>query len=449
MEIIKLTGEPAPLEQRNSDTMGLLVETRTRLYNDLLSKFDKAIAQKRSLSLTETQAVSNLEKQFRSVDRAIQKRDKASTVDVSALQQRKATMASFEKRDLVQAVKPVEVRGLDRLNDGTLSGKPVKPAAVQADEYRSAFVAKLNRSANEKQELLLEKEKRSLSAIFGTSGGYSVPTEFASAIFSALADNDPVRKVATVVSTQTGGDYILPTSDDVANEGEIIGENASIGSSVDPTFSNIIFKAYKYSSKLVLAPMELLQDSAYSITDYLKGIVSQRIARIQNRHFTVGTGSSQPSGLVTSATLGKTGGAGQTTSVTYTDLVDLKYSVSSAYRKNAAWMVADSTAKILEKLVAADGKPYWQNPTQPGYPAMLLGHPVIINDRVPAMAANAKSILFGDFSKYLIRDVAVISMVVLHERYSDQGQVGVYAYVRSDGRLLDSAAVKYYANSAT
>lgn len=86
-----------------------------------------------------------------------------------------------------------------------------------------------------------------------------------------------------------------------------------------------------------------------------------------------------------------------------------------------------------------------------GAPDRLLGYEVVTNDDVAVMAANAKSIAFGDFSKFVIRDVAG-SMIM--RRFDDSafalnGQVGFCGWIRSGSNLLDTAAVKVYINSAT
>ena len=77
--------------------------------------------------------------------------------------------------------------------------------------------------------------------------------------------------------------------------------------------------------------------------------------------------------------------------------------------------------------------------------------PAIINDDVAVMAANAKSIAFGDLSKYTIRDVQGTTRI---QRFDDSAfalanQVGFCGWTRSGGNLLDTAAVKVYVNSAT
>ena len=145
------------------------------------------------------------------------------------------------------------------------------------------------------------------------------------------------------------------------------------------------------------------------------------------------------------------GQVGQTTSVIYEDLVDLEHSVDPAYRAEAEFMFHDDTLKVLKKLKDADGRPLWLPGVAVREPDTILGYNYVINQDMPIMAANAKSILFGDFSKYMIRDVMDLMLLRLVERYADFAQVGFIAFSRHDGDLLDAGTnpIKHYANSAT
>ena len=133
---------------------------------------------------------------------------------------------------------------------------------------------------------------------------------------------------------------------------------------------------------------------------------------------------------------------------------DLVYSVDPAYRPNARWMLADASMAVIRKLVDSQSRPLWEPSVQAGQPDTILGYPVVINQSVATMAASAKSILFGDFSRYIIRDVSGIQLVRMDERYADYLQVGFYAFQRTGGRLLAPNTttynpVKYYSNSAS
>jgi HK97 family phage major capsid protein len=239
--------------------------------------------------------------------------------------------------------------------------------------------------------------------------------------------------------------------DETGQEGELIGENTT-ATGGDIVFGTTAIDAYKYSSKIVTVPIELIQDSRIDIEAYVNKALAERIARITNRHFTVGDGVSKPRGLAVAAALGKTGVVGQTTSVTYDDLVDLEHSVDPAYRPDASWMFHDQTLKVLKKLKDGQGRPLWRPGVTSGDPNDILGYTYTINQHCAQMAANAKSILFGDMGKYMIRDVMAVTLFRFADsKYMEKGQVGFLAWSRHDGDLIDATneVVRYYANSAT
>jgi HK97 family phage major capsid protein len=300
----------------------------------------------------------------------------------------------------------------------------------------------------------LPEEVRAQAVGSGAGGGFLVPQGFSEELEKALKAFGGIREVARLFPTPTGNDIPWPTVDDTMNVGELLAENIAAASQ-DVAFGQVILKAFKYSSKLVLVSMELLQDSFFDVGTILRDLLAERIGRITNTHFTVGTGTGQPQGVVAGATLGKTGIVGQTTAIIYDDLVDLEHSVDPLYRPGSSYMMADSSLKVIKKLKDTAGRPIWQ----PGLSASLQagqesfnsinGYPYQINQDMAVMAANAKSILFGNFSKYVVRDVREFTLLRLQERYAEFGQVGFLAFTRCDGRYINTAAVKYYANSAT
>ena len=287
------------------------------------------------------------------------------------------------------------------------------------------------------------------------SGGYTVQTDVATEVADAMAKFGGMRNVSTVIRTENGNDISYPTSDGTSETGEQIAENTT-ATEADPTFGTKLLSTYKFSSKVVAVPFELLQDSVIDIDAFLSNRLTQRIARITNQRFTTGTGSAQPNGVVTASSVGKTGTTGQTVTVIFDDLVDLIHSVDPAYREtgNCDFMMNDSSLKIIRKLKDSNGRPIFL----PGYDGLagpmadtLLGYNIEINQDVAAMAANAKSLLFGDFSHYIIRDVMNYTLFRFTDSaYAKLGQVGFLMWARAGGQFTDvGGAVKHYANSAT
>jgi HK97 family phage major capsid protein len=80
----------------------------------------------------------------------------------------------------------------------------------------------------------------------------------------------------------------------------------------------------------------------------------------------------------------------------------------------------------------------------------LMGYPVALNNDLASPAANAKTITFGNHSRYMIRDVLdILIFRMTDSAYAKKGQVGFLAMLRSGGNLIDTAAVKVLVHSAT
>lgn len=297
--------------------------------------------------------------------------------------------------------------------------------------------------------------RNTMSTTTPAEGGYTVPTEVAGSVIEALKAFGGVREVATVMSTSSGDPINYPTSDGTAEIGEIIAENAS-ATDLDPTFGIVTLMVQKFSSKVITVPYELLQDSAIDIVAFISSRLGTRLARASNLYFTTGTGVAQPKGVVTAAAAGIVGATGQTTSVIFENLVDLFHSIDPAYRDNpgVAFMMNDACLRVIRKMKDTQNRPIFL----PGYngladamPDEILGKKVVINQDMSAMGANVKSILFGDFSKYTIRDAMGMTLFRFDDSaYAKKGQVGFLAWMRMGGTLTDAGSpIKYYQNSAT
>ena len=292
--------------------------------------------------------------------------------------------------------------------------------------------------------------RNTMSTTTPAEGGYTVATEVATYVMDAMKAFGGMRQVATILRTDQGNPMTWPTSDGTTEVGEILAENAS-ATDLDVSFNTKNLPVYKYSSKVVTVPIELLQDSNVDIEAFVRARIAQRLGRITNTHFTTGDGSSKPTGIIAGASVGKTGASGQTTTVTYADLVDLEHSVDPAYRVNCKWMFHDSTLKAIKKLLDSQNRPLWLPGISVKEPDTILGYTYQINQDVAVMAASAKSIAFGDLSKYVIRDVMAMTYYRFDDSaYAKKGQVGFLAFLRSGGNYMDvGGAVKLYQNAAS
>ena len=352
----------------------------------------------------------------------------------------------------------------------TTSAMPV-PYSEQAralfptdERYTRAFWQYVRRGfggmAGDERDVLMQHydtsgvETRAMGTTSAAAGGALIPQEFYAKLFEAMKAIGGVQQSrATIVQTGSGAPMPIPLVDDTANAGALLAENTQI-TAQDFTFAQKTLNAYVYTSKLVLVSFQMLQDSFFPLDAWLARSLGTRVARATNAHFTTGTGTAQPEGVVTGAQSGVVAATGNTTTITYDNLVNMIHALDPAYRDNAEWMFNDSTLKIIRQIKDSQNRPLWQQDMALGPRPTILGYPYVINQDMAAMAANAKSILFGDFSYYLIRQVQDLRVLRLDERYADFLQVGFFAFARTDGLTANpggatQAPIKYYQNSAT
>lgn len=356
----------------------------------------------------------------------------------------------LERSDRLAAVQGVGDRGL-----GEDRGGDDSEAA-----YSRAFDGFIRRGLtgldNEQRAMLQDRfvaDVRAQSSGTNNTGGYSVPQGFWNKVTETMKAYGGLMGSVNVLNTDSGNAIPWPTVDDTANVGAILSENTQI-SGQDITFAQNSLGAYTYTSKLILASWQFLQDTAIDAEGFIAKQVGIRIGRALAAHLATGTGSGQPTGVAGSAgfATGKTGTTGQTTSVIYDDLIDLIHSVDPAYRQAGAckWAMADSSLKVIRKLKDSQNRPLWEPSLQAGSPDNLLGYAVIVDNGMPTMAASAKSIAFGDFSSGMVlRSVSGGQLVRLEERYADYLQTGFFGFGRFDAKLDDAAAVRLYVNSAS
>ena len=383
----------------------------------------------------------------------------AANTDIAKLDARIARLETVER-----TVADPETRGRTPGREGAV----IPSAEEQAGEYREVYnrYIRFGRHELDPQENRLLRsgyvsmptaalnltgsEARAMGVGNQVSAGYLAPDEYERNIIQNMLAFGGMRQAAKIVPTDNGNDWILPVSDDTGNVGELLAEHGTAGTQ-DVTVGRRVLKAYMYSTKRINVSFQLLQDSAFDIQAWLSPLMSERIARITNTHFTTGTGANRPSGIVNDAGTGVSAATGQTTSVTWDDLINLEHSVDPAYRNNARFMFNDNTLSYLRRIKDGNGDYIWQPGTTAGAPGLINGWPYTINQDMPAMAASARSILFGNFQNYWIRDVRGFFLLRLDELYAPQGEVGFLGFSRHDGALIHAGTVPImaYVNSAS
>ncbi len=315
-------------------------------------------------------------------------------------------------------------------------GTGTKKTGFASDEYKRDFWDAIRG----------RKTTNALQVGTDSEGGYLVPDEFDRQLVETLNEQNIFRQLARIIQTASG-DHKIPV---VATKGTAswVDEEGQISES-DNSFSQVTLSAYKLAT-LIKVSQELLNDSIFPLESYIANEFARRIGAKEEEAFFVGDGTKKPTGVLAAtggAQVGKTTAAA--TAITLDEILDLYYSLRSPYRAKAVFITNDTTVKTIRKLKDSNGQYLWQPAITASAPDTILGKPIYTSAYVPAIAAAAKTVAFGDFSYYWIADRQGRTFQRLNELYATTGQVGFIATQRVDGKLILPEAVQVLQQAAS
>jgi HK97 family phage major capsid protein len=336
-----------------------------------------------------------------------------------------------------------------------LEGKPAErggaPQSGFGAELRNMLLGTSNTRSMEIKPSSPLLEFRALSKLTTGAGGNTVPTSFYDQLVAHLIEVSGVLQTnPTVLNTTSGESLQIPKTTSHSTAASAA-EAATLPSS-DPAFGLVTLGAYKFGWTGRVSS-ELVKDTGVDLEGYLAMQAGRALGNKFGADLVTGTGTSQPTGFMTSATIGVTGTTtGQSGAPQYVDLVDLMYSVIAPYRmsRSCYWIMRDATVGGLRKLRDTTGQPIWQPSMQLGAPDLLLGKPIVSDPFMPAVATGAQSVGFGDFSQFFVRMAGGIRFERSDDFLFDSDMIAYRAILRGDGALVDlTGCIKTYKGPAT
>jgi HK97 family phage major capsid protein len=286
-----------------------------------------------------------------------------------------------------------------------------------------------------------EFEKRTL-----TPSDNTVPKSFFDEVFSVARLVGPMLDVSQVISTTSGESLTIPTLT-AYSTATIKGAAAAIDAS-DPVFSSITLGAYKYSF-LVPVANELLADAGFDISSLIAEQAGNAIGYAVNEGLTNGTGTVQPTGIVTVAGSGITGGTGVAGAFTADNLIDLAYSLDGAARRlpGVGFMANSQSVGAIRKLKDTAGNYLYQ--VGIGQPDTFAGFAISENPAMASTGTAAKSVLFGHLPSYKVRMAGGLQVAQSADYAFNQDVTTFRVTMRVDGNLTHAGHVKFFRGAAS
>jgi HK97 family phage major capsid protein len=396
-----------------SDYIRQQAEARAKAWEEAKALLDSAAAEKRDLSAEENQTYDRIMADLDSRSQVIE------TMNAQAERENRAAeaMKGFEAQ-----VKP---------------SVAAVPAIDEAELIRSLARGEIRSHSFEKRD------------VTKGSTGAPVPTSFYDQVIMLARHVGPMLETSTILNT-AGGENLQIPSLSAYSTGTVTSEAGTIGES-DPTFN--AFKtlgAYKYSF-LTQISREMVEDAGVDILGFLATQTGNALGYAVNGALTTGTGTTQPTGIVTAAGSGITGSTAVSGAFTADNLIDLVYSVDTAGRTlpGTGWQLNAKAISAVRKLKDNAGQYLFSPSLSADARDLLLGYPIYENPAMADPATSAKSVIFGHLPSYFARTVGGLRLDRSDDYAFQNDLITFRATMRVDGNLIQTSHVKYFAGGAS
>ena len=290
---------------------------------------------------------------------------------------------------------------------------------------------------------------KDLSINIGADGGFLIPESLRAELLQVPLEAAIVRPRAMIVPMDSLT-VPFPTIDDTSHASNVYGgivanwtdENTTITEN-QPTFGRVVLQAKKLALYTEV-PNELFQDSIISLEAFLNQIYPLAIAYFEDDAFLVGTGAGQPLGVLNAANPALVTQSRDTANeVNWDDLVNMFARMLPSSIASAIWPINQEVFPQLATMsldVGTGGSAVWLSNGVAGPPATILGRPVVITEKVPALGSQA-DISFVDFRQYLLGDRQTLTMMTSPHFKFQQDQTAIRATERVDGQPWMRSAI--------
>ncbi|WP_051153382.1 phage major capsid protein [Nocardia niigatensis] len=290
----------------------------------------------------------------------------------------------------------------------------------------------------------LKTEQRAMGIASGATGGFMVPLVLdPSVILTNSGSVNPLRQIARVVQT-VGSQWRGVTSAGVTAEWTA---EATEFADASPTLASPNIPVYK-GDAFVPFSFELAMDGAEFIGE-LTELLVDAAEQLNAQAYTVGTGSGQPTGIVTA--LANAGGStivtGSGTHVlAKADLFALQNALPPRSQSKAAWNANLTTINSVRQFETTNGA--LEFPEARNNPPMLLGRSLHENSAMSGINAVAHNYIaiYGDFKQFVIVDRIGSTLEMVPHLFGanrrPNGQRGAILWYRTGSDITNANAFR-------
>lgn len=333
-----------------------------------------------------------------------------------------------------------------------VAGEPVKGGGVITNRAPAAKKLTTLGTKSEPTEALMHwiktddtiAAKATLVEGTGANGGFLVPRDFATQIVDKRDESWIGAKLG--VQRYTTDRQIF----DIADQNEkadfaFVAESGSANFD-EPTFSQSAIQVYTSSLAMKISN-QLLRDQAMDLEGFLTREIGRAYARHLNQYMITGTGSSQPYGVLARATVFET--LTTVAGISAANVINIAHKLPSWYSDDSGavgWVMQNSTLGAIRSLATNF---FAFQPTPMGGMDSLYGKPYAISDKISALGASNKCIIYGNWNYYAFVENLGLEISRNPYLYQANYQTALFTTIRWGGDVTQSEAFVYGINPAS
>ena len=296
----------------------------------------------------------------------------------------------------------------------------------------------------------IESEVKTMMAGSNPEGGYFIRPERSATMITRIFETSPVRTFANVETTSTDSlDFII--DDDEADSGGWVGEVDSRGTTGTPKIGELSIPVQEQFAQ-PLATQKMLDDAGFDLEGWLSGKVTDKMSRTENTAFIVGDGARKPRGILTYPNWAAPDtyernaieqiASGAAATFTSDGLKAIQNAVKEEYQAGAIWTLKRISFEDIITLKDSTGRYIFQSRFIDNRDEMrLLGKQVVFMNDIPAVAADALSLIYGNWQMgYTVVDR--LGFRVIRDIFTQKPFIKFYTTKRVGGDVTNYESVK-------
>jgi len=285
------------------------------------------------------------------------------------------------------------------------------------------------------------EELKVLRVADDTAGGYLTSPEISNELMKTVVEFSNIRSIARVRPTSKTEIWVRKRTGTFA--AKHVGETETKTETTGLAYGMEKIPNHELYADVIVSNHEL-EDSDFNLEAEIAMEAGEQFGVAEGQDFVIGDGVNKAEGFLSNVAVLAGKIAGDTSGdLSVTDILNVYYGIKEVYAAQATWLMKRATVQKVVLFKDSANHYIWMPSLASTMPSTILGRPILETPDMPAVAANAYAVAFGNFRiGYTIADR--LQMSILRDPYSKKlsGAVEFTVRKRVGGQVVQAEAIK-------